>query len=101
VANLPSSKVLICKTVIDYAACSHNLFSSIKTFSVADRVPGYDHAQLLISLEVHIDTQTTVIPNPRKRRKVEITLPDNMCLEKLLIQTLAAGKDEQGKVRAL
>ncbi|KAJ7831570.1 hypothetical protein B0H13DRAFT_2431497 [Mycena leptocephala] len=42
-----------------------------------------------------------MIPNPRKRCKVEITLPDNAYLHKLLIQTLAAGTDEQGKVRAL
>jgi hypothetical protein len=77
------------KTVIDYAACSRNLFSSIKTFAVADRIPEYYHAQLLVSLEVHIDAPTTMIPNPRKRRKVEVTSPDNTYLYKLLIQTLA------------
>jgi hypothetical protein len=62
--NLPPSNIR--KTVIDYTACSRNLFSSIKTFSVADRIPGYDHAHLLVSFEVQIDAQTTIIPNPRK-----------------------------------
>ncbi|KAF8175070.1 hypothetical protein K438DRAFT_1437302, partial [Mycena galopus ATCC 62051] len=39
--------------------------------------------------------------NPRKKRKVDVTLPEDTELDKLFIETLAAGKDEAKKLRAL
>ncbi|KAF8172019.1 hypothetical protein K438DRAFT_1492560, partial [Mycena galopus ATCC 62051] len=36
--------------------------------------------------------------NPRKKRKVEIALPDTTHLDKLFISTLQAGKDNEKKV---
>ncbi|KAJ7820692.1 hypothetical protein B0H13DRAFT_2377717 [Mycena leptocephala] len=88
------------KTVIDYAACSRNLFSSIKTFSVADGM-GYDHAALIVNLEIDIGSSNITFGSPRKKRKVDVVLPDDTELDKLFVQTLAAGKDEEKKLRTL
>ncbi|KAJ7083857.1 hypothetical protein C8R44DRAFT_651764, partial [Mycena epipterygia] len=39
--------------------------------------------------------------SPRKKRKVDIRLPDETALDRLLIATLAAGKDEEKKLLTL
>ncbi|KAJ7712283.1 hypothetical protein B0H16DRAFT_1479531 [Mycena metata] len=42
------------RTVIDYVACSRALFSHVKSFTVEDRVKGYDHAALTVQLELDL-----------------------------------------------
>ncbi|KAJ7672176.1 hypothetical protein DFH06DRAFT_979714, partial [Mycena polygramma] len=90
-------KIVVRRTVIDYVACSRELFSQVKSFAVADRVPGYDHAALKVQLEVDVGNLNRSLEPHRKRRKVDVDLPDDSYLDKLFIQTLAAGKDEEKK----
>jgi hypothetical protein len=89
------------KTVIDYVAYSREFFSQIKLFTVADQVQGYDHAALIVNLEIDIGSSNITFESPRKKRKVDVVLPDDTELDKLFIQTLATGKDEEKKLRAL
>ncbi|KAJ7466476.1 hypothetical protein FB451DRAFT_1402208 [Mycena latifolia] len=86
------------QTVIDYAICSPSLFPKVRSFTVEPRIHGYDHAALATQLEVDSVLLTATVFRPSRRRKREETiLPDNTELDKLLIETLAAGKDEAGK----
>ncbi|KAK7013297.1 hypothetical protein R3P38DRAFT_2455505, partial [Favolaschia claudopus] len=89
------------KTVIDYAACSRGLFSQVKSFRVADRERGYDHAALELSLEIDVGELKRVLNRPRKKRRTETVLPDTTELDRLFIQTLAAADDEERKIRTL
>jgi hypothetical protein len=89
------------KTVIDYVACSRELFSQIKSFTVADQVQRYDHAALILNLEIDIGSSNITFESPRKKHRVDVVLLDDTELDKLFIQTLAAGKDEEKKLRAL
>ncbi|KAJ7089402.1 hypothetical protein C8R44DRAFT_892360 [Mycena epipterygia] len=91
----------MCRTVIDYAACSHSLFPRVNSFTVADQVPGYDHAAITLRLKVNLDEQNAMFASPRKKCKVDIRLPDETALDRLLIATLAAGKDEEKKLLTL
>jgi hypothetical protein len=65
------------KTVIDYVACSRELLSQIKSFTVADQVQGYDHAALIVNLEIDIGSSNITFESPRKKRKVDVVLPDD------------------------
>ncbi|KAJ7019132.1 hypothetical protein C8F04DRAFT_1198068 [Mycena alexandri] len=89
------------RTVIDYVACSRPLFSHIKSFNVADRVNGYDHAALTVQLELDVGTLNRSFERPRKKAKIDVVLPAETPLDRLFITTLAAGKDYEKKLRAL
>ncbi|KAJ7315544.1 hypothetical protein DFH08DRAFT_820471 [Mycena albidolilacea] len=54
-----------------------------------------------LNLKVNLDLQNIMFASPRKKRKIEAILPDDTELHKLLILTLAAGKDEERKLLAL
>ncbi|KAJ7024679.1 hypothetical protein C8F04DRAFT_968656, partial [Mycena alexandri] len=86
------------RTVIDYVICSKSLFDDIESFTVCNRVPGYDHAATILRIKLNFVAQTSLSVNPRKKRKIDFTLPDDTELDKLFIATLAAGKDEQKKL---
>ncbi|KAJ7473413.1 hypothetical protein FB451DRAFT_1035699, partial [Mycena latifolia] len=49
-------------------------------------------------MEVDVDTQNVRFASPRKKRKIEVVLRDETDLDKLLISTMAAGKDEAKKL---
>ncbi|KAF5374013.1 hypothetical protein D9615_009920 [Tricholomella constricta] len=88
------------RTVIDYAAVSNSLWPSVTSFTVCPREDGYDHAALCINVTLDINTRAlTQIPS-RKSTKQE-PLPTTTELDKLLIATLEAGKDEKKKNNAL
>ncbi|KAJ6612807.1 hypothetical protein B0H10DRAFT_1952050 [Mycena sp. CBHHK59/15] len=89
------------QTVIDYAVCSNALFPDIASFWVDDKLDGYDHAALTLNLKVNFDLQNMVFAKPHKRRKIDIVLPETTELDRLLITTLAAGKDVAKKLLAL
>ncbi|KAJ7601400.1 hypothetical protein DFH06DRAFT_1408221, partial [Mycena polygramma] len=40
------------KTVIDYAICSRSLFPNVVSFNVEPRIEGYDHAALILEVEI-------------------------------------------------
>lgn len=90
------------RTVIDYAICSHSLFPSVHSFKFEPRIGDHDHAAIVVQLEVVSSLLSFNALQPsRKRKREEITLPDETELDKLLIQTLAAGKDEKRKLLRL
>jgi ribonuclease HI/exonuclease III len=85
-------------TVIDYVICSRALFSAIRSFAVEPREPGFDHAALVVQLEINSNLLGPIQPQQsRKRKREETSLPNDTKLDKLLIQTLEAGKDDKGK----
>ncbi|KAJ6613856.1 hypothetical protein B0H10DRAFT_1951124 [Mycena sp. CBHHK59/15] len=85
-------------TVIDYVICSRSLFPAIRSFAVEPREPGFDHAALVVRLEINSNLLAPMDPQrSRKRKREETTLPNHTELDKLLIQTLEAGKDDKGK----
>jgi hypothetical protein len=89
------------KTVIDYAICSRTLFPKVQSFKVEPQVPGFDHAPLILELEVDPTTLGMSATAPRKRKREIPTLPDDTELDRLLIKTLEAGKDESKKALSL
>ncbi|KAJ7097347.1 hypothetical protein C8R44DRAFT_748458 [Mycena epipterygia] len=68
---------------------------------VCERVKGYDHAATVLCLKIDIDVQNTLFASPRKKRKLEFSLPNDTDLDKLFIATLEAGKDTAKKLAAL
>ncbi|KAJ7755557.1 hypothetical protein B0H16DRAFT_1886343 [Mycena metata] len=58
-----------------FQAYSRSLFSHIKSFSVANRVDGYDHAALTVQLELDVGTLNRSFERPRKEAKIDIVLP--------------------------
>jgi hypothetical protein len=88
------------RTVIDYVACSKSSFDKIESFTVHDCVKGYDHAATVLNIRLDFDEQDVFFA-PSKRRKLDISLPDETDLDKLFITTLATGKDETKKTLAL
>ncbi|KAJ7642900.1 hypothetical protein B0H17DRAFT_1216269 [Mycena rosella] len=70
------------RPVIDYAVCSKDLFQ--------DMIHTGD-----------LDIQNVTFATSRKKRKVDIVLPDETHLDKVLIATLTVGKDETMKLLAL
>jgi hypothetical protein len=83
------------KTVIDYVICSKSLYPKITAFNVLPREPTFYHAALTIELE--IDPSPLNLPaqrHPRRRKREDVVLPDETELDKLLTQTLDAGKDK-------
>ncbi|KAJ6610647.1 hypothetical protein B0H10DRAFT_2224808 [Mycena sp. CBHHK59/15] len=89
------------KTVVDYVACLKEIFPDIASFTVCDRVPGYDHAATVLRLKLDVDLQNSIFASPRKKRKLDFSLPDDTDLDKLFIATLEAGKDTAKKLTAL
>ncbi|KAK7049162.1 hypothetical protein R3P38DRAFT_3620855 [Favolaschia claudopus] len=85
------------RTVIDYGACSRGLYENVKSFSVADRLPGYDHAALTVEIKFDIGETNRALQHPRKKLKKDVILPTETELDRLLIRTLEAGKDEERK----
>ncbi|KAJ7749746.1 hypothetical protein B0H16DRAFT_1725013 [Mycena metata] len=85
-------------TVIDYAICSRSLFSKIRSFKVEPQVKGFDHAALVLQLEVDSKwLSADAFVRPKKRKREEVELPSETELDKILIETLAAGKDTAKK----
>lgn len=85
-------------TVIDYVICSRTLFPDIKAFKVEPRIPGFDHAPLVLQLRIYLALilGRSVIPS-RKRKREPVALQENTELDRMLIETLEAGKDEAKK----
>ncbi|KAJ6450876.1 hypothetical protein C8R45DRAFT_946489 [Mycena sanguinolenta] len=94
-------KTEVCRTVIDYAACSRELFSSIRSFTVAGQVQGYDHAALIVEVQLDVGGLNRSLEKAPKKRKVDVPSPEVTELDKLFIRTLEAGKDEAKRLRAL
>jgi hypothetical protein len=86
------------KTVIDYVGCSKSSFEKIESFTVRDRVQGYDHSATVLNLRMNFDAQEVLFASPKKKRKVDFSLPNESELDKLSIATLEAGKDETRKL---
>ncbi|KAJ7704119.1 hypothetical protein B0H17DRAFT_1194025 [Mycena rosella] len=89
------------RTVINCVACSKWIFPKISSFTVCDRVPGYDHAATILCIKLDIDIQLVRYSSPRKKKRLDISLPDKTDLDKLIISTLGAGKDSAKKIAAL
>jgi ribonuclease HI len=85
------------KTVINYAICSRSLFPKIVSFNVELQIDDYDHTALPLEVEIDKSLLGALALRTRKRKRDEIVLPDETELDKLLIQTLKAGKDEAKK----
>jgi hypothetical protein len=70
-------KTVIRRTVINYAACSHKLFSSVKAFAVADQDSDHDYAALSLEIELDVGEQYLMLDaTPCKKRKIDVSLPD-------------------------
>jgi exonuclease III len=80
--------------VIDYVICSKELFPKVKAFGVEPRIPKCDHAALILPLEIDSSLIGAPTVRSRKRKRQDVVLPDETKLDRLLIQTVKAGKDE-------
>ncbi|KAJ7802638.1 hypothetical protein B0H14DRAFT_3488276 [Mycena olivaceomarginata] len=90
------------RSVIDYVIVSKSLYPKITAFNVLAHEPTYDHAALTVELEVDASLLNLATRTPtRKRKREEVLLPDETELDKLLIQTLEAGKDDSKKILEL
>jgi hypothetical protein len=63
------------RTVIDYVACSKQILDKIVSFSVCDRVEGYDHAATVLRLQMDFDTQNVLYASPSKKNGGLISCP--------------------------
>ncbi|GLB35656.1 hypothetical protein LshimejAT787_0212210 [Lyophyllum shimeji] len=88
------------RTVIDYAITSRASWDALRSFSVCPREVGYDHAALTLSLEIHAQILHTQSLPPRKQKK-DVPLPTITSLDRLLVSTLEAAKDDEKKDLAL
>jgi ribonuclease HI len=89
--------------VIDYAICSKELFPKVKAFGVAmePRIPKCDHAALILQLEIDFSLIGAPTVRCRKRKREDVVLPNETELDRLVIQTVQAGKDESKKTLQL
>jgi hypothetical protein len=74
--------------------CSKDAFDNIVAFTVRDRVKGYDHVAMILSIKLDFDVQSTLLASSSKKRKIDVVLPNETELDKLFIATLEAGKDK-------
>ncbi|KAF5378188.1 hypothetical protein D9615_007559 [Tricholomella constricta] len=84
------------QTVIDYTAISNSLWPTVTSFTVCPREDGYDHAALSLSIALTVSARITTY-TPSRNTKRRDPLPTTTELDKLLVATLEAGKDEEKK----
>ncbi|KAJ7328041.1 hypothetical protein DFH08DRAFT_709880, partial [Mycena albidolilacea] len=61
----------------------------------------FDHAATVLKIKLTFDAQNILFASPRKKQKLERTLPDSSDLDKLFIAALESGKDDEKKIRKL
>ncbi|PBK58347.1 hypothetical protein ARMSODRAFT_1028332 [Armillaria solidipes] len=86
------------RTVIDYAACSWNIYDRVLSMEIKKRMRQYsDHARLVLT--VQMDENILKImrnPCPKKRKAgAPLVLPDETFLDRLLIRTIESAKTEE------
>jgi hypothetical protein len=87
--------------MIDYVACSKDVFYNIAALTIRDLVKGYDHAATVLTIKLDFDVQSTELASPSQKRKIERILPSETDLNGLFISTLEAGKNEAKKLQKL
>ncbi|KAJ7101768.1 hypothetical protein C8R44DRAFT_747209 [Mycena epipterygia] len=68
---------------------------------IEPRIEGYDHAALILRLQMDPQIRGPSATPSRKRKCETFTLPDELELDRLLIETITAGKDEPRKSAVL
>ncbi|KAJ6612443.1 hypothetical protein B0H10DRAFT_1807544 [Mycena sp. CBHHK59/15] len=89
------------KTVVDYIACSKEIFPNIASFSVCDHIWGYNPRCNSSTPQIGCGPANSIFASPWKKRKLDFSLPDDTNLDKLFIVTLEAGKDAAKKLTTL